>query len=315
MPRGAREHEPSRPAQVLHAAGDAGVRGIEAQPVAALDRRGDRLKRGRQGRQVGAGRDRPAGDPPASGGSGPRRARAAAPAARGRRPRPRPWSYHPAPVAAPRTLTRKILERRLRDGRLEPGAEIVLAVDQVLIEDATGTMAGMQFEELGVDRVAGAARGRLRRPQRPPARPPQHGRRTATCRRSARATASRTRRPGNGISHYVHLERFARPGQLLVGADSHTSTAGRGSACSRSARAGSRSRSRWPATPFDARLPDGRGRRADAARSARLGAGEGRHPRAAAPPRRARRRRAGVRVPRRRRRDACRRPSGARSPT
>ena len=57
-------------------------------------------------------------------------------------------------MAAPRTLTRKILEAHLRDGRLEPGADIVLDVDQVLLEDATGTMAGMQFEEHEVDRVA-----------------------------------------------------------------------------------------------------------------------------------------------------------------
>ena len=128
-------------------------------------------------------------------------------------------------MAAPRTLTRKILERRLRDGRLEPGADIVLDVDQVLLEDATGTMAGMQFEELGVDRVQRAARGLLRRPQRP-----ELDHRNMDDARYLQAFCARYglaySRPGNGISHYVHLERYARPGHVLVGADSHTSMAG-----------------------------------------------------------------------------------------
>ncbi len=128
-------------------------------------------------------------------------------------------------MAAPRTLTRKILERRLRDGRLEPGADIVLDVDQVLLEDATGTMAGMQFEELGVDRVQVPLAVcyvdhnvlGLDHRNMDDARYLQ-----AFCARYGLAYS----RPGNGISHYVHLERYARPGHVLVGADSHTSMAG-----------------------------------------------------------------------------------------
>ena len=128
-------------------------------------------------------------------------------------------------MAAPRTLTRKILESRLRDGRLEPGADIVLDVDQVLLEDATGTMAGMQFEELGVDRVQVPLAVcyvdhnvlGLDHRNMDDARWLQ-----AFCARYG----VRYSRPGNGISHYVHLERYARPGQVLVGADSHTSMAG-----------------------------------------------------------------------------------------
>jgi aconitate hydratase len=128
-------------------------------------------------------------------------------------------------VAAPRTLTRKLLERHLRSGRLDPGADIELDVDQVLLEDATGTMAGMQFEELGVDRV----------------RVPlavcyvDHNvlgldHRNMDDARYLQAFCARYgllySRPGNGISHYVHLERYARPGDVLVGADSHTTMAG-----------------------------------------------------------------------------------------
>jgi aconitate hydratase len=125
----------------------------------------------------------------------------------------------------PRTLTHKLLESHLRSGRLEPGADIVLDVDQVLLEDATGTMAGMQFEELGVDRVAVPLAITyvdhnvlgLDHRNMDDARYLQ-----AFCARYGLLYS----RPGNGISHYVHLERYARPAQVLVGADSHTSMAG-----------------------------------------------------------------------------------------
>jgi aconitate hydratase len=128
-------------------------------------------------------------------------------------------------VAAPRTLTRKLLESHLRSGRLEHGEDIELDVDQVLLEDATGTMAGMQFEELGVDRVAVPLAITyvdhnvigLDHRNMDDARYLQ-----AFCARYGLLYS----RPGNGISHYLHLERYARPGQVLVGADSHTSMAG-----------------------------------------------------------------------------------------
>jgi aconitate hydratase len=128
-------------------------------------------------------------------------------------------------VAEPRTLTHKLLESHLRSGRLEPGEDIELDVDQVLLEDATGTMAGMQFEELGVDRVAVPLAITyvdhnvlgLDHRNMDDARYLQ-----AFCARYGLLYS----RPGNGISHYVHLERYARPGQVLVGADSHTSMAG-----------------------------------------------------------------------------------------
>ena len=123
------------------------------------------------------------------------------------------------------TLVEKILREHLVEGTLAPGSEIALRVDQTLTQDATGTMAYLQFEAVGIDRVrtelsvsyidhntlqvgyenaddhlylAGVAR--------------KHG--------------ILLSRAGNGICHQVHLERFARPGKTLIGADSHTPTAG-----------------------------------------------------------------------------------------
>jgi aconitate hydratase len=111
------------------------------------------------------------------------------------------------------------------DGELKAGEEIHLKPDQVLIEDATGSMTYMQFESLGVERV----------------RVPlavmyvdhnvlQLDELNADEHRFLRSFSSRygikCSKPGNGISHSIHLERFARPGQILIGADSHTTTAG-----------------------------------------------------------------------------------------
>jgi aconitate hydratase len=128
-------------------------------------------------------------------------------------------------VPARRTLTHKLLDDHLESGRLVAGEDIVLRVDQVLLEDATGTMAGMQFEELGVDRVQVPLAVTyvdhnvlgLDHRNMDDARYLQ-----AFCARYGLLYS----RPGNGISHYVHLERYAKPGGVLVGADSHTTMAG-----------------------------------------------------------------------------------------
>ena len=111
------------------------------------------------------------------------------------------------------------------DGQLRPGEEIHLKPDQVLIEDATGSMTYMQFESLGVERV----------------KVPlavmyvdhnvlQVDQLNADEHRFLRSFSSRygikCSKPGNGISHSIHLERFARPGQVLLGADSHTTMGG-----------------------------------------------------------------------------------------
>jgi aconitate hydratase len=128
-------------------------------------------------------------------------------------------------VPTPRTFTHKLLDSHLRSGRLAAGEEIELDVDQVLLEDATGTMAAMQFEELEVDRVAVPLAVTyvdhnvlgLDHRNMDDARYLQ-----AFCARYGMHYS----RPGNGISHYVHLERCAKPGEVLIGADSHTTMAG-----------------------------------------------------------------------------------------
>src|SRR5215218_5888492 len=125
----------------------------------------------------------------------------------------------------PENLTRQILAEHLVDGELKPGEPIALRVDQTLLQDATGTMAFMQFEELGVPRV------RVERAvqyvdhnviQLDYKNPDDHRMLQAMCARYG----AHFSRVGNGICHYVHIERFAKPGDVLVGADSHTTTSG-----------------------------------------------------------------------------------------
>jgi len=118
-------------------------------------------------------------------------------------------------------LTRQLLREHLTDGELTPGSAISLKVDQALLQDATGTMALMQFEQLDVARV------KVDRAvqyvdhnviQLDFKNPDDHRMLQALCRRHGIDYS----RPGNGICHYVHIERYARPGGILLGADSHT---------------------------------------------------------------------------------------------
>ena len=124
-------------------------------------------------------------------------------------------------MAGPRTLTEKIISEHLAGGSEE---EIELRVDQILLEDATGTMACLQFEELGLDRVAVPTVSYVDHNvlQFDNKNPEDH----AYLQSWAARYGALYSRPGNGISHYLHLERFARPGWVLVGADSHTTMAG-----------------------------------------------------------------------------------------
>jgi aconitate hydratase len=125
----------------------------------------------------------------------------------------------------PDNLSRQILAEHLVEGELEPGSPIALRIDQTLLQDATGTMACMQFEQLGVPRV------QVERAvqyvdhnviQLDFKNPDDHRMLQAL----ARKYGLHYSRPGNGICHYVHIERFAKPGGILVGADSHTPTSG-----------------------------------------------------------------------------------------
>ena len=122
-------------------------------------------------------------------------------------------------------IAEKIIKSHLVDGSMEPGGEVALHIDQTLTQDATGTMAYLEFEAMGVDRV---------RTERSVAyvdhNTLQSGFENADDHRYIQTVAAKHgiwfSRPGNGICHQVHLERFGVPGKTLVGSDSHTPTAG-----------------------------------------------------------------------------------------
>src|SRR5919197_383294 len=119
----------------------------------------------------------------------------------------------------------KILKEHLIEGKLEPGEAISYRIDQVILQDATGTMAWMEFEQLGKDRVQFPLVVQYvdhNMIQLDHKNPDDHFfLQTAATRYGATFS-----RPGNGILHYVHLERFDKPYATLVGSDSHTTTAG-----------------------------------------------------------------------------------------
>ncbi|MFX1310179.1 MAG: aconitate hydratase [Promethearchaeota archaeon] len=124
-----------------------------------------------------------------------------------------------------KTLTEKIIEQHLVEGRLEKGADIAIKIDQTLTQDATGTMAYLQFEAMGVSRVQtelSVSYVDHNTLQTDFKNPDDH--------RYLQSIAAKYglffSRPGNGICHQVHLERFARPGKTLLGSDSHTPTGG-----------------------------------------------------------------------------------------
>lgn len=124
-----------------------------------------------------------------------------------------------------KTITQKIIEEHLITGHMIPGEEIGIKVDQTLIQDATGTMTCLEFESMGLSRVkteksvAYIDHNTL-----------QTGFENADDHRYIQSIAAKYgmyfSKPGNGICHQVHYERFAVPGKTLIGADSHTSTSG-----------------------------------------------------------------------------------------
>lgn len=124
-----------------------------------------------------------------------------------------------------KTIAQKILAAHLVDGTPSVGNEVGLRIDQTLTQDATGTMAYLEYEAMGIPRVktelsvAYIDHNTL-----------QNGFMNADDHRFIRTVAKkigvRYSRPGNGICHQVHLERFACPGKTLIGSDSHTPTAG-----------------------------------------------------------------------------------------
>lgn len=124
------------------------------------------------------------------------------------------------------TIAQKIIQSHLVSGDMSVvGSEIALRIDQTLTQDATGTMAYLEFESIGIDRV---------RTQRSVAyidhNTLQSGFENADDHRYIQSVAKKHgiyfSRPGNGICHQVHLERFGIPGKTLIGSDSHTPTGG-----------------------------------------------------------------------------------------
>ncbi|MBR3025133.1 MAG: aconitate hydratase [Oscillospiraceae bacterium] len=123
------------------------------------------------------------------------------------------------------TLTEKILKNHIVDGEMIKGSEIGIRIDQTLTQDATGTMAYLEFEAMGVPRV---------KTERSVAyidhNTLQNGFENADDHRFIGSVAKKHgiyfSRPGNGICHQVHLERFGIPGKTLIGSDSHTPTGG-----------------------------------------------------------------------------------------
>ena len=123
------------------------------------------------------------------------------------------------------TIAQKIISSHLLSGEMKPGCEIGLRIDQTLTQDATGTMAYLALENIGIPRVktekslAYIDHNTL-----------QCGFENADDHRYIQSVARKYgvyySRPGNGICHQVHLERFGKPGKTLIGSDSHTPTAG-----------------------------------------------------------------------------------------
>ena len=124
-----------------------------------------------------------------------------------------------------KTVAQKIIAAHLVSGDMTPGSEVALKIDQTLTQDATGTMAYLEFETMGIPRVktelsiAYVDHNTL-----------QCGFENGDDHRYLQTVASKHgvyfSRPGNGICHQVHLERFGKPGKTLIGSDSHTPTGG-----------------------------------------------------------------------------------------
>lgn len=125
----------------------------------------------------------------------------------------------------PQNIVQKIFGAHLVSGEMKPGQEVAIKIDQTLTQDATGTMAYLQFEAMGIPKVrtdisvSYVDHNML-----------QTGFENADDHRFLQSIASKYgiyfSRPGNGICHQVHLERFAVPGKTLLGSDSHTPTCG-----------------------------------------------------------------------------------------
>jgi aconitate hydratase len=122
-------------------------------------------------------------------------------------------------------VAQKLIKDHLVDGRMEPGTEIGLKIDQTLTQDATGTMVMLEFEAMGIPRVRTELSAQYidhNLIQADFRNPDDHLFLRSACQKFGLWYS----RPGNGVSHPVHMERFGIPGKTLVGSDSHTPAAG-----------------------------------------------------------------------------------------
>ena len=123
------------------------------------------------------------------------------------------------------TLTHNLIRSHLAEGSMQPGEEIAIRMDQALLQDATGTLAWLEFEQMGQDRV-----GIRQATQYVDHNILQTGYENADDHRFLRSVCQRYGAlfsgPGNGISHWAHMERFDMPGETMLGCDSHTPHAG-----------------------------------------------------------------------------------------
>jgi len=124
-----------------------------------------------------------------------------------------------------KSVTQKIIENHIVEGTFDYNKEIAIRIDQTLTQDATGTLAFMEFEALGIEKVKTELSASY----------VDHNLLQTDFRNmddhlflqsAAKKFGVYFSRPGNGISHHIHLERFSAPGKTLLGADSHTSTSG-----------------------------------------------------------------------------------------
>jgi aconitate hydratase len=124
-----------------------------------------------------------------------------------------------------RSVSQKIIEEHLIEGRFEAGEEVAIKIDQTLTQDATGTLVYIEFETLGIPRiktelsVSYVDHNLLQTDFR---NMDDH----IFLKSAAKKFGLYFSKPGNGISHHIHLERFSEPGKTLLGSDSHTPTAG-----------------------------------------------------------------------------------------
>ena len=122
-------------------------------------------------------------------------------------------------------VSQKLIESHLVEGEMVPGAEIGIHIDQTLTQDATGTLVMLELDSMGLDRVKTEVSVQYvdhNLIQADFKNPDDHIFLQSACRRFGIWFS----RPGNGVSHPIHMQRFGKPGKTLLGSDSHTPAGG-----------------------------------------------------------------------------------------